>query len=298
MTEAKNSGFDTVIVDTAGRLHIDDELMTELAGDPGGGRVDRSLVCRGCDDRSGRDQERRRVQSADWHQRRRADRRWTATPAAARRSRSSASSGCRSRSSAAASGCRTSSRSIPIASCRVCSAWATCCRSSRRRRRRSRSRTPRSSKRRLRLDDFTLEDFRDQLRTIKKMGPLEQIIGMLPGHGAMKELAANREKVDDKQLDRIEAMINSMTPQGAAESSVDQRQPPQTDRQGQRHVGRGNQSPVEAVRSDEEDAQGDGRDGRPRQEEGRPRDDEVVDEVRISASFQSPERNVAGDWNW
>src|SRR5213083_2578211 len=63
----------------------------------------------------------------------------------------------------------------------------------------------------LRLDDFTLEDFRDQLRTIKKMGPLEQIIGMLPGMGAMKELNANREKVDDKQLDRIEAMINSMT---------------------------------------------------------------------------------------
>src|SRR3954453_2056644 len=64
----------------------------------------------------------------------------------------------------------------------------------------------------LRHDDFTLEDFRDQLRTIKKMGPLEQIIGMLPGMGAMKELTANREKVDDKQLDRIEAMINSMTP--------------------------------------------------------------------------------------
>jgi signal recognition particle subunit SRP54 len=64
----------------------------------------------------------------------------------------------------------------------------------------------------LRQDDFTLEDFRDQLRTIKKMGPLEQILGMLPGMGGMKELAANREKVDDKQLDRIEAMINSMTP--------------------------------------------------------------------------------------
>ncbi len=43
----------------------------------------------------------------------------------------------------------------------------------------------------IRLDDFTLEDFRDQLRTIKKMGPLEQILGMLPGMGALKELAAN-----------------------------------------------------------------------------------------------------------
>jgi signal recognition particle subunit SRP54 len=63
-----------------------------------------------------------------------------------------------------------------------------------------------------RLDDFTLEDFRDQLRTIKKMGPLEQVLGMIPGLGAMKELKAQREQVDDKQLGRIEAVIGSMTP--------------------------------------------------------------------------------------
>ena len=66
--------------------------------------------------------------------------------------------------------------------------------------------------RKIRRDEFTLEDFRDQLRTIKKMGPLEQILGMLPGMGQIKELAANRDAVDDKQLGRIEAMINSMTP--------------------------------------------------------------------------------------
>ena len=64
----------------------------------------------------------------------------------------------------------------------------------------------------IRKNDFTLEDFRDQLRTIKKMGPLEQILGMLPGMGGMKELMANRQGLDDKQLGRIEAMINSMTP--------------------------------------------------------------------------------------
>src|SRR5688500_1447585 len=67
--------------------------------------------------------------------------------------------------------------------------------------------------RKIRMNEFTLEDFRDQLRTIKKMGPLEQILGMLPGMGNLKELAANREKVDDKQLGRVEAIINSMTPQ-------------------------------------------------------------------------------------
>jgi signal recognition particle subunit SRP54 len=66
--------------------------------------------------------------------------------------------------------------------------------------------------RKIREDDFTLEDFRDQLRTIKKMGPLEQILGMLPGMGNLKEALAQREAVDEGQLGRIEAIINSMTP--------------------------------------------------------------------------------------
>jgi signal recognition particle subunit SRP54 len=63
----------------------------------------------------------------------------------------------------------------------------------------------------IRRDDFTLEDFRDQLRTIRKMGPLEQILGMLPGMGALKDMRQAREQVDDKQFVRIEAIINSMT---------------------------------------------------------------------------------------
>ena len=62
-----------------------------------------------------------------------------------------------------------------------------------------------------RLDNFTLEDFRDQLRTIKKMGPLEQIMGMIPGMGAIKELNAQRANMDEKQVSRVEAIINSMT---------------------------------------------------------------------------------------
>src|SRR4051812_6183109 len=62
----------------------------------------------------------------------------------------------------------------------------------------------------IRANDFTLEDFRDQLKTIKKMGPLEQIMGMLPGMGNMKALAEN--KPDEKQMSRVEAIIGSMTP--------------------------------------------------------------------------------------
>jgi len=70
----------------------------------------------------------------------------------------------------------------------------------------------------IRRDDFTLEDFRDQLRTIRKMGPLEQIIGMLPGMGNIKQLA--QQKPDDKQIGRIEAMISSMTPHERRRSEV------------------------------------------------------------------------------
>src|SRR5262249_56141079 len=63
----------------------------------------------------------------------------------------------------------------------------------------------------LRANEFTLEDFRDQLKTIRKMGPLEQIVGMLPGMGNIKALADNQP--DEKQISRIEAIINSMTPE-------------------------------------------------------------------------------------
>jgi signal recognition particle subunit SRP54 len=63
----------------------------------------------------------------------------------------------------------------------------------------------------VRLDDFTLEDFRDQLRTIRKMGPLEQVLGMIPGMGALKQLNEKRADIDEKQVGRVEAIIGSMT---------------------------------------------------------------------------------------
>ena len=63
----------------------------------------------------------------------------------------------------------------------------------------------------IRKDEFTLEDFRDQLRQIRKMGPLDQILGMLPNMGPLRGL--NKMQVDEKELVHIEAIINSMTPQ-------------------------------------------------------------------------------------
>jgi len=70
----------------------------------------------------------------------------------------------------------------------------------------------------IRRDDFTLDDFRDQLRQIRKLGPLEQLLGMLPQVGPFKGL--DKVKVDEKQLAHIEAIINSMTPQERAQYKI------------------------------------------------------------------------------
>ena len=63
----------------------------------------------------------------------------------------------------------------------------------------------------LRKNAFTLDDFRKQLKTIRRMGPLESVLGMIPGMGNLKQVAENRP--DEKQLGRVEAIISSMTPE-------------------------------------------------------------------------------------
>ena len=61
-------------------------------------------------------------------------------------------------------------------------------------------------------DGFSLEDFRDQLRQIKKLGSLQSIVKMLPSIGPFAGLQNMADKVDDKEITRVEAIINSMTP--------------------------------------------------------------------------------------
>ncbi len=61
---------------------------------------------------------------------------------------------------------------------------------------------------RLRQNKFTLTDFLDQLNQLKSMGNLQDLMGMIPGMGSMKDL-----QVDEKALGRVEAIIRSMTPQ-------------------------------------------------------------------------------------
>ena len=58
-------------------------------------------------------------------------------------------------------------------------------------------------------DDFTLADFRDQMGQLRKLGPLESILGMMPSIGPMKDL--KNVKVDEKEITRLVAIIDSMT---------------------------------------------------------------------------------------
>ena len=67
----------------------------------------------------------------------------------------------------------------------------------------------REMEKRLREADFTLEDFLGQLKEVKKMGPLQELVDMIPGFGRIKKAGLS---VDEGALNRVEAIINSMTP--------------------------------------------------------------------------------------
>jgi len=63
--------------------------------------------------------------------------------------------------------------------------------------------------RKLRKSEFGLDDFLEQMRQVRRLGPLQSLIGMIPGMG--KELRG--AKIDEREFDRIQAIILSMTPQ-------------------------------------------------------------------------------------
>jgi signal recognition particle subunit SRP54 len=210
LTEAKNSGFDIVLVDTAGRLHIDDELMDELQAIKAAVQpVDQLFVA---DAMTGQDA----IKSAGEF-----NRRIGVTGVVLSKMDGDARGG------AALS--VVSVVGVPIAFVgsgerlqdlepfhaervvsRVLGMGDVLSLIERAEEAVSQEDAEQLEKK-IRLDEFSLEDFRDQLRTIRKMGPLEQILGMLPGMGALKEMKQAREQVDDKQLLRVEAIINSMT---------------------------------------------------------------------------------------
>jgi signal recognition particle subunit SRP54 len=63
--------------------------------------------------------------------------------------------------------------------------------------------------RKLRKDEFTFEDFLDQMKMMRRMGPISSLLGMIPGMGAQMR----NVKIDERELDRIEAIVLSMTPE-------------------------------------------------------------------------------------
>jgi signal recognition particle subunit SRP54 len=70
--------------------------------------------------------------------------------------------------------------------------------------------------RKIRKNQFTLDDFLDQMKQIRSMGPLQSLLKMIPGVGAQ----LNGLKVDDKELDRLQAIITSMTPAERANPKI------------------------------------------------------------------------------
>jgi signal recognition particle subunit SRP54 len=73
--------------------------------------------------------------------------------------------------------------------------------------------------RKIRKQQFTLDDFLKQMKQVRRMGPLSSVLGMMPGMGgAMKEL--KNADVDERELDRLEAIILSMTPAERADPTI------------------------------------------------------------------------------
>ena len=92
--------------------------------------------------------------------------------------------------------------------------------------------------RRIVSQDFTLEDLRDQLRQIRKLGPLSQLLELMPKVGPLKGLDA--AQVDDGELKKVEAMINSMTP-------IERQRPQVLNARRKRRIARGSGTKVQDI---------------------------------------------------
>jgi signal recognition particle subunit SRP54 len=80
------------------------------------------------------------------------------------------------------------------------------------------SRAAEKAAEKLRSNSFTLDDFLEQMQQVKKMGPLDQLLGMLPGMGGMAKEAQGA--LERGELKRVEAIILSMTPAERADPSI------------------------------------------------------------------------------
>ena len=98
----------------------------------------------------------------------------------------------------------------------------------------------REMERKLRRADFTLEDFTKQLRQVRAMGPIDQVLAMIPGFNARRAGLPGAGEIDERALGRLEAMINSMTP-------AERRHPDVIDGSRRRRIARGSGTSVQEV---------------------------------------------------
>jgi signal recognition particle subunit SRP54 len=90
----------------------------------------------------------------------------------------------------------------------------------------------------IRKQQFGLDDFLEQMKQVRKLGPLGNLMGMLPGFGQLKQLKG--AKIDERELDRIEAIVTSMTPQ-------ERRAPQLIDGSRRKRIAAGSGTTVQAV---------------------------------------------------
>jgi signal recognition particle subunit SRP54 len=92
--------------------------------------------------------------------------------------------------------------------------------------------------RKIRKQEFGFDDFLDQMKQVRKLGPLGNLMGMLPGFGQLKQLKG--AKIDERELDRIEAIVTSMT--------IEERRSPQLiDGSRRKRIAAGSGTTVQAV---------------------------------------------------
>jgi signal recognition particle subunit SRP54 len=92
--------------------------------------------------------------------------------------------------------------------------------------------------RKIRKQEFGLDDFLDQMKQIRRMGPVGNLLGMLPGFGQLKQLKS--AKIDERELDRIQAIVTSMT-------LAERRNPKMIDGSRRKRIAAGSGTTVQAV---------------------------------------------------
>ena len=110
--------------------------------------------------------------------------------------------------------------------------------------------------RRMMQGEFTFDDFLRSYKMLRRMGPLQGVLKMIPGMGKQLE---GLDDVDERQLARVEGIVLSMTPQERRHPARDRRLAAQADRGRQRHVRRAGQPAARGPQADGEDDEADGK---------------------------------------